>query len=506
MAKLNVNLSYPMSSEYEYITKMVKLDLDAERISDIINNNGFIVKSAQGIKKDLRSEDSIFSSKFGQTLKDVNPFGNRYKCECGYLTQTINEGMKCPRCGKKVKFVDDNYEYFGWCVLNDYYVIHPNLYKYIEFIIGKDLPEIIQYHRDIDINGNEKSFEDTAKPDSNPWCKIGMSGFREHFDEIMQYYISKKPKKQEYYDDLMANRDKIFTQSIPVYTVLLRPYDEDGDSFFHEKANTYYNMINKLVHNINESKSTLHDREKLIESYLCDIQLKYNELYKHIEEILAGKKGVVRALFGGRYNFTARSVITADPSLRVDQIKLSYKCLVELLEQSIISILRKSYNMNYNDAYAFWYKSQIQRNETVAKIIESIIKSHPNGIPVIINRNPTINYGSILAMYCVGMVDSYTMSVPLRILPPLAADFDGDTLNILYIISKSFEERAMQIFNPRNAMQISRNDGNFNNEVNHQRDILIVSNTFIYLGRNFYTPDEINAIKAIQERWSDIEV
>ena len=43
-----------MSSEYEYITKMIKLDLDAERISDIINNNGFIVKSAQGIKKDLR--------------------------------------------------------------------------------------------------------------------------------------------------------------------------------------------------------------------------------------------------------------------------------------------------------------------------------------------------------------------------------------------------------------------------------------------------------------------
>ena len=44
------------------------------------------------------------------------------------------------------------------------------------------------------------------------------------------------------------------------------------------------------------------------------------------------------------------------------------------------------------------------------------------GLPVIINRNPTIGYGSILHMYCVGIVDSYTMAVPLQILPLLAAD------------------------------------------------------------------------------------
>ena len=40
----------------------------------------------------------------------------------------------------------------------------------------------------------------------------------------------------------------------------------------------------------------------------------------------------------------------------------------------------------------------------------------------LINRNPTINYGSVLAMKCVGMVESYTMSVPLTCLKTLAAD------------------------------------------------------------------------------------
>lgn len=35
---------------------------------------------------------------------------------------------------------------------------------------------------------------------------------------------------------------------------------------------------------------------------------------------------------------------------------------------------------------------------------------------------PTINYGSILQMYCVGFTDTLTLSVPLQILKLLAAD------------------------------------------------------------------------------------
>jgi len=39
-------------------------------------------------------------------------------------------------------------------------------------------------------------------------------------------------------------------------------------------------------------------------------------------------------------------------------------------------------------------------------------------------RTPTINYGSIMAMRIVGINDDYTMSLPLQILTPFAADFD----------------------------------------------------------------------------------
>lgn len=64
----------------------------------------------------------------------------------------------------------------------------------------------------------------------------------------------------------------------------------------------------------------------------------------------------------------------------------------------------------------------------------------------------------------------------------------------------------MQIFNPRNTMYISRNDGMFNNDVNHQKDTLINTNTFIDMGRDNYTPDEMEVINNLLKRNKELLV
>lgn len=74
-------------------------------------------------------------------------------------------------------------------------------------------------------------------------------------------------------------------------------------------------------------------------------------------------------------------------------------------------------------------------------------------------------------------------------------------LNILLIINDDFYKRANQVFNPRNAMYISRNDGKFNNDVNHQRDTIINSNTMINLSRNIYTKEEVDNIRRIKSKY-----
>ncbi len=423
---MSVNLTYPSSDEYTYETVLERINFDDEKDIDLLTNNGFIVSDSNGIKKDLKDPNSIFSPKFGQTLKDLNPFANRYRCECGKTQHKINDGIKCKYCGTKVRYVDDNFDYTGWIVLNDpYVIIHPGLFKSIEFIIGKDvLHNILNVEKPKDTDGHEMHIE---PPADEPYYNIGMMEFHDKFDEIMKFYINKKKNKMPYYEDIMQHRRSVFTHSIPVFTTLLRPYELDTKAFYYEDTNSIYTMINKLKTSINNESLKIFRKKKPKLQHLYDLQVKVNELYSSVESILSGKKGALRTLIGGRYNFTSRDVIVADPSLRIDEVSLPYAALTELLQQQIINILHKSYSMSYSDAYDFWYKSCITENDTIKDIILSLIKNHKNGrgLPVLINRNPTINFGSIFQMYVTKMTSGYTMGIPLQILKPLAADFDG---------------------------------------------------------------------------------
>ena len=78
--------------------------------------------------------------------------------------------------------------------------------------------------------------------------------------------------------------------------------------------------------------------------------------------------------------------------------------------------------------------------------------------------------------------------------------FDGDTLNIMHIINRQFYERCRVVFNPRNAMYISKINGKVNMDLIVQRDTIINANTFLWLGRNNYSDADKATIAAIKER------
>ena len=77
--------------------------------------------------------------------------------------------------------------------------------------------------------------------------------------------------------------------------------------------------------------------------------------------------------------------------------------------------------MSYNIAYKYLYEHMTSPDEKIVTILEGLIREN-NGLDMIINRNPTINLGSILAMKCIGIEFNYTMSMPENVLKGLAAD------------------------------------------------------------------------------------
>lgn len=100
---------------------------------------------------------------------------------------------------------------------------------------------------------------------------------------------------------------------------------------------------------------------------------------------------IIFEIFTGRYNFSSRNVIIADPTLRIDEVRLPYSALIELLQQSIVNILTKTYNLSYADAYRRWYEANLKKDPVIIDIINSLITHTTetgNGLPVLINRNP----------------------------------------------------------------------------------------------------------------------
>lgn len=432
--ELNVSLTYPHSDEFEFYTKIDVIDFDAEAQEDIHTGNGFIISAPKkSNKKDMKNIDGIYSSRFGQKLGDMNPFADRYSCECGNLRSRINHDMECPLCHTKVRYVDDNYKMFGWIILkDDYHILHPKFYDSLDYIFGESkyneegkkikgsrkLVNILKYNPEVDQNGYRT--ECSFKPEKEPFYGIGILEFYERFDEILEYYFKLNPKKIDYYNEIQdyryacdcrsivgkdkvectcskcnskvhfVDKDIIFTHSIPVYTTHLRPADiKDGYMYF-EPTNGMYNMINTHVHRINNDKRRLNKDPKVKNLELFEVQMQFMKLVNEVMEILNGKKGQLRGLVGGRYNYSCRSVIRQDASLRVDQVKLPYITLVKCLQQPIINILVRNYNISPSEAYEWWYSSIAEKNERIAEIIDTLIKASGEGLPVLINRNPTI--------------------------------------------------------------------------------------------------------------------
>ena len=77
--------------------------------------------------------------------------------------------------------------------------------------------------------------------------------------------------------------------------------------------------------------------------------------------------------------------------------------------------------------------------------------------------------------------------------------FDGDVLNILYMVNQAFIEETNKVFNPRNAMYICRNDGKLNADVIHNKDTLINLNTMLQLARGNYSKSQLEQIMRLQQ-------
>lgn len=443
-----------------------RLDWDIQFNVDMQNGLGFQITEPVEVSFDGTKERTLYGAQsplYGTTYGDEHEFVERYRCRCGKLRSRQYEGEICPFCNTPVESRGSDIRICGWITLGhpDAYIINPLYFKILSNAIGHVFAdEIVMPRMKVDKNGNSSVVQpgDLDFVPTHPFYGIGVQQFHDRYEEVLTYFmnLSSKKNKRRTFETLLKQKHAVFCRHIPIYSTLLRPQSFTQDTFYYQGADKIINPMFRLA----ESLEYCTDIE--YNQILMRLQGKVNELWDYDFDSINGKEGLIQdTIMGGSLNYTARNVIVPDPTLKDNELDLSYHTFREVFKPKIIHYLQIYEDCTLSEAIDRWEKSFIF-DESVYHIMEMIIKNEDIG--VLINRNPTLNYYSMLLMKIRrvkrGGAD-YCLSVPLSILAGLNADFDGDILNIIGILDPTILHMFRK-FDPIKRMIIARDTGLLN--------------------------------------------
>ncbi|MHA1230274.1 MAG: DNA-directed RNA polymerase subunit A' [Candidatus Helarchaeota archaeon] len=196
-----------------------------------------------------------------------------------------------------------------------------------------------------------------------------------------------------------------------------------------------------------------------------------------LSQRLKGKEGRFRSnLSGKRVDFSARTVISPDPNLSINEVGVPYEIVmiltipervtewnIEEMKELVIRGPDKHPGANYvirSDGRRIDLRF-VKNREAVADTLEPgfIVERHlKNGDIVLFNRQPSLHRLSIMAHEVVVMPYK-TFRLSLCVCPPYNADFDGDEMNLHVPQSEEARSEALVLMKVQEQIESPRYGG-----------------------------------------------
>jgi hypothetical protein len=294
---------------------MKRRNWDADFYADIATGKSFIITEPGEITLDGSKQKALYgpySPLYGTSYEDEHSFAERYRCRCGEFKSKIFEGEICPLCGTKVEYRDADVNVFGWISLGEHKIISPYYYHLLTSAIGKKpFPDIIFAKYKITTDGKriKPRTEDLDEEPSSPYAGIGVEEFYNRYEEILEYFKTKKKNKEKRINILLKEKNNVFVSHIPIPSTMLRPQSITADSFYFQSIDKLINVTFRLSENLKGAMDVERD------FILQRIQTKVNMMWDTYFEELNGKRGLIRGeMLGGSLNFTSRNVVAQHDS------------------------------------------------------------------------------------------------------------------------------------------------------------------------------------------------
>lgn len=273
-------------------------------------------------------------------------------------------------------------------------------------------------------------------------CKISnqdmqIMGFRPETRTVMRH-----GKIQE---DISTFRPEwMIMTSLVVISPIARPPDNEGDNRSDDDLTTSYTDINKYNERLKAKDLKEKDRAAIIALLQKHIHGLFDnsdgavtrssgKVAKGIKERISGKGGHIRGrLMGKRVDCSARTVITADPMLRLNEVGVpeeiakslsfpekvtprNFKELSDLLEEGKVNtIIRGIKLIRVHLAKQIGRKLKLKYGDIAYRQLR-------DGDTVVFNRQPTLHRGSMMA-HSVRVLPGKTFRLNLSVTKPYNAD------------------------------------------------------------------------------------
>lgn len=376
------------------------------------------------------------------TLYDCDTVRSAPQCSCGELKGLFHLGEQCDVCG------DEVVEVFSKEVEADIWIVPlPGTGAFITPICWHILSRLMNVNSGFNslLYLTDPYYRPT-KPVNNrikylmedKGHKRGLSYFYEHFDEVMHDYIHFKSKSipkalrllQQFVEH---NRGKIFTRYLMVPNRILFPIEKSGKSNYGDK-----NMEGIIdgVRIIQECESRADTMSlKKMESRMVKVMEKFTKFhYEYVKSTIGGKPGIFRQhVLGGRWHFTTRAVVISiyEPH---DFREVHYPW-VSAINQFQIQLINKliGRGLGLDEIHRLLKEHATRYHPLLDELFKELIDESPHiGLPIILQRNPTIRRPSAILVYVTKVkpnTNDNTISMSIGNLTGLNADFDGDQLN-----------------------------------------------------------------------------
>ena len=204
----------------------------------------------------------------------------------------------------------------------------------------------------------------------------------------------------------------------------------------------------------------------------CNTQ-KVPKNVKGIMQIIISKFGLIRSnLMAKRINFCARTPISGDDDLSINQVGLPLKFARKLTPHILVNGLNKEeltrlvclpdgdHNkaigiINENDKFFEINNSNIDKHLPL-KIGWTVVRPFRDNDIVIFNRQPSLHAPSIQAFYGKLIPTGSTFRMNNIVCPPFNADFDGDEMSLYVCIGVVAASEARVLMLAENNMMSSQ--------------------------------------------------